>query len=63
MGLFSVILIFGFVVMAFSIQISELDYFVYYIPAENVVVCSEIRDFNKSIILNEFRNEKGFTCL
>jgi hypothetical protein len=48
---------------SFSIQLKEIEFYVYYVQSKNIVVCSDKKDGKEGPILNEIENDKGFTCL
>lgn len=47
----------------YSCQFEEFDYFAYYIPGKNIIICSDKQYVRSNLILNEFENDNGFTCL
>lgn len=47
----------------FSHQIKEIDYYAYIIPGTNMIICSDKIEIKSNLILNEFQNDYGFTCL
>ncbi len=44
-------------------NIHMVDFFAFFIPNKNIVICSDKKDIKQGPILNEIENEKGFTCL
>lgn len=44
-------------------DLKELDYYAYIVQASKIVICSEKEHVNSNLILNEFENENGYTCL
>ena len=46
-----------------SLPLIELDYYAFFIQANNIIICSEKEYVKSNLILNEFENENGYTCL
>ena len=46
----------------YSSDLKEIDYYAYYLPGKNIVICSD-KIKPKGLILNEFEIENGYTCL
>jgi len=46
-----------------NLQLHETDYFAYYIKQKNIIICSDKEYLSSNLVLNEFQNENGFTCL
>jgi len=58
--LFISILLFNFI---YCEVLKEIDYYAYFVQAGNIVICSERKHVSSNLILNEFENENGYTCL
>ena len=43
--------------------LEEIDYYAYFIPVQNIIICSEKEYIKNQLILNELENEFGYTCL
>jgi hypothetical protein len=44
-------------------DVKEIDFYVYYVQSKNILICSDKKEAKGGPILNEFENDKGFTCL
>jgi hypothetical protein len=61
--LFISIIVFNFSVIFAENTLKELDYYAYVVQASKIVICSEKEHISSNLILNEFENENGYTCL
>jgi hypothetical protein len=46
-----------------TLLINKLEYFVYYYPAKDLLVCSNTKETDGTASANQFQNGKGVTCL
>jgi hypothetical protein len=46
-----------------DVTVTNVDYFVYYFPSKEALICSDTKDSDGNINANQFQNGNGVTCL
>lgn len=44
-------------------QLTEIDFYAFFVPNKNLIICSEKEDVKNNLLLNEYENDNGYTCL